>query len=928
MLSDLFPDWLKAFATRLTGEARFLHLQFGDWAEGLVLQKSRRANGETIEAPFALLPYRMTGRDALGGSDGGLFIRITCASDNANLQADSLLGLAARVWVDDGIQYHGFVSSVKSLGSDGGFGWYELTIEDGFRLLRLATNCRVFTEQHVVQITESVLADHRNNPALGPVLQLDTSLLCKRYEPRGFTLQYNTSDFDFLTGLWQKHGIAWFIEYVDGLQRLMLVDDASLLPATEPYAAVRFHRASAVETVDSITAFSVEGQLTPSSLTTLSWDYKRASMVESSSAVANEFSESDSRPDSGGLSSTLTHWSHQAPRESADMGISHHDVQRQCQQSRFQRFVGQGTLRCLKAGRYLAIDDLPGEWLSSSDDLAYVVTEVGFEGQNHLLECPLHLPGVKPPAGQAGAYYQNTFSAINRFGEFDFARSTDHVKTSTYPGPLTAVVVGVAGHAIRTDELGRIRLRFMFVRDNDNNKDTGLGQSDVFNDRHSAWVRVAQAWASNGYGQMWLPRAGDEVLVDFIGGDPDKPVVTGSVYNGANRPATFSHQSELPGDAAIGGIKSRMLPAGQSSNSSSEPGAGLASNACNELLMDDTANQLRTRLGTDYGHTALNMGYLVHPRYRGNAVPRGLGFELRTDLWGSVRAGRGLLVSTHTHAGAGQDHQNVQETVSLLKQTRAANQRLAEAATHHMAGDHRHALTTHDALIHQLQGRNQQGTHAFETPSLVLSAESDIQLDSGGDTDMMATGKIQLSAGQGLSLFSAEGAWKGVAGDGPMVLASHNNALQATALKDVQITSSEGDVVIQAGRSIKLLCGGAMIELCDGHISIHAPGRLSVRASRHSFDGPLQTPLSLPVLPVPKKEALYGASANITPLLGHDWAEIASAQQLAYAWVNQQGKLMDSGVIGPSGIVPCVTSPQKEPVTLWLGDGVWRSLID
>lgn len=178
---------------------------------------------------------------------------------------------------------------------------------------------------------------------------------------------------------------------------------------------------------------------------------------------------------------------------------------------------------------------------------------------------------------------------------------------------------------MHVDDLGRIRVRFLFTRSKEHEQ---AGASDT--DADSAWVRLAQMWASQGFGSTFIPRAGDEILIQFLGHDPDKPMVVGCVANSLRQPASFGDVSALPGDKALSGIRSRMIQ-----------GRG-----GNELVLDDTPQQVRARLASDHMASQLNLGYLVEPRRGGTGKPLGEGFELRTSGWGAIRGGQGLLLTT------------------------------------------------------------------------------------------------------------------------------------------------------------------------------------------------------------------------------------------------------------------------------------------
>ncbi|MFJ4290144.1 type VI secretion system Vgr family protein [Cupriavidus sp. NPDC089707] len=178
-------------------------------------------------------------------------------------------------------------------------------------------------------------------------------------------------------------------------------------------------------------------------------------------------------------------------------------------------------------------------------------------------------------------------------------------------GPQTATVVGPENQEIWVDEFGRIKVQFHWDR---------IGQRNA---NSSCWVRVAQAWQGDQFGASHLPRIGQEVIVNFTHGDPDCPIVTGRVPNRVNMP-----QWTLPDQHALSGFRSKEL----------------FGERHNTFLQDDTEAQIQTQIGSDHQATMLSLGYIVRvPDHEGRREKRGEGVELRTDGWGAVRGGAGLL---------------------------------------------------------------------------------------------------------------------------------------------------------------------------------------------------------------------------------------------------------------------------------------------
>ena len=210
----------------------------------------------------------------------------------------------------------------------------------------------------------------------------------------------------------------------------------------------------------------------------------------------------------------------------------------EAEESSHMRFRGNGKVRTLAPGHTFTLEDHPFDEFN----IEYMVLSVWHHGRNNLT------------GNGAPSDYANEFSLQPHEVTWRAPLSTPK---GLVRGPQTALVTGPAGEEIHTDQYGRIKIQFHWDR---------LGRYD---DRSSCWVRVAQTWAGNGFGTMFIPRVGMEVVVDFLEGDPDQPIVTGCVYNGVNRPP---YAPPGPGPATKSGIKTL----------SSKGGGGT-----NELLFED-----------------------------------------------------------------------------------------------------------------------------------------------------------------------------------------------------------------------------------------------------------------------------------------------------------------------------------------------------
>jgi type VI secretion system secreted protein VgrG len=355
---------------------------------------------------------------------------------------------------------------------------------------------------------------------------------------------------------------------------------------------------------------------------------------------------------------------------------------------------------------------------------------------------------------------------------------------------------------------------------------------------------------------VWIPRIGDEVLIQFINGDIDRPIITGSVYNGTHRPAAFSDAGNLPGNKALSGIKSKMYK-----------GRGL-----NEVVWDDSTNEQRIRAATDHGKTALNQGYLVHPRREGKGEPRGEGFELRTDQYGAIRAGRGMLVSTDARHNETGNHLDSKELTNQLTNNLELSKTLSDAAKDHNANpleaneEAERLIKVASKTYTQQGGTGQQAEVpgyeepilAFSSPAGIVSATpksheiaagEHLHLSSQQDTNIAVGNKLSIAIKEAWSVFVAKAGIKLFAGKGKVQIQAHDDEIEAIAKKDIQIISVTNDIDFTAAKSIRLTAGGCQVEITDGRITMKAPGPINIHGSVKNLTGPARVMPSLPQTP-------------------------------------------------------------------------------
>ncbi len=855
-----------------------------------------------------LLPHRLVGEEGL--SVGYRYV-LDCLSADTHLELKGLLGQPAEVSLllpDGGHRLLcGLVTHATQNGADGGFAKYVLTLEPALATLRHRRNSRVFQDKTVPQIVAGLLDEHLSgNPAFTCVFQ-SRNALSKDYPVRSYCLQYRETDLAFIERLLAEEGISYRYshgpEAETSLQRgsesrlrserdkgretdalpqhtLILFDRNDDLPgcrsdgSDEEESAsdarsrnttnvLRFHRTDGVETDDAIDVWTGERRIHSGKSTLASYDYQ---------AVSTHVGEDDTRihPGENGqalaaLTDGLEDYDAQTGYYGSDPDemARYTELRQQAKDLASKTFQGEGTVRHLIPGTWFELAEHPIHDQDGPEDRQFIVTRLSFTAENNLL-ADLSTEAKKAVGGNLNTLlgtsttpqntppYRNTFQAVRRHiplvPEY---QQTAHQKP-TAKGLTTATVVGPEGEEIFTDAHGRIKIQFHWQRQQDHPE----GGADK-DDHSSTWVRVATPSAGAAWGTQYIPRIGQEVVIDFVEGDIDRPLVTGVVYNGTHRPPTFSSAGSLPANKTLSGHKSKEYKGSR----------------YNELLFDDSTGEIRTKLSSEHGKTQLNQGYLIHPRTEGKGEPRGEGFELRTDESGALRAAKGLLLSTWQRLNATDKQLSREEALDLMQQSLELFKQFGEYAAQH------EALPVdpepQDALKQKFEdwekgsntgGSNTQkngtgsnggspvigitspqGIHTSTPESLVSYAGKNVDTIAQQHLQQTAGQRFNLNAGKGISLFAHEEGVKVIAHRGKMLIQSQHDDTMINAEQNVTVTAGQGKVTCMAEKEVVWInSAGSYVKLVGDQIEIGCPGSYTVKAATRHLLGPAGMSPNLP----------------------------------------------------------------------------------
>lgn len=352
-------------------------------------------------------------------------------------------------------------------------------------------------------------------------------------------------------------------------------------------------------------------------------------------------------------------------------------------------------------------------------------------------------------------------------------------------------------------------------------------------------VRLAKPYAGDTYGMHFPLIQGTEVAIAFHEGDPDRPYIAHAL-----------HDSRHP-DHVTDRNNTRNV---------------IRTPANNKLRMEDKRGEEHIKLSTEYGgKSQLSLGHIVDA----NRDKRGEGFELRTDSWGAIRAGKGLFISADNQTKAGGEVLAMDPAISLVKGAISQLDDCREITqAHHNLQPEKEGLdnllkNTDKLASPSILMHAPEGIGIVTNETLLMQSVEALYAQTKGEMHLSSTQKIAVNAYQQISMLSQKEGIRIVSGKGPFELESHGDIFEATALKDITVQSTQGHIQLTAKNGITLGCGGGYIKIMpDGQIEIHTPSRLSLKG-QHIWSEPASEDFPLPDLPQSVcKECLKKAQEN------------------------------------------------------------------
>ncbi len=611
----------------------------------------------------------VTGFHGTESLTGDFLFEVDLLSPEMAIDPQNVIGKRATVSLQNDVKRH-FNGYIKSLtcGEIGPHNHrrYRLALVPWLWYLSRRVNCRIFQQKNAKSIVSQIFNELGFN---------DFEFKASGGKVREYCVQYNESDRDFVGRLLEEEGITTYFSHSADRHQLLLVDRPNAF----------------MEVAETGLEYS-HGSTTSTQIT----HWRKTHSFRKGRWTLNDYNFLE--PDKNLLATRQSahQFDNNAPCEHFEYpGYYHFDHASELVNMRMEaeeagRLSVAGASNCSSfcaGGMFqLAKHD------TASEQGSYVLLSVTHEASDHSYT-----------AGEAGeSFYKNSF--VCNSADIPIRPAAVHTRP-VMRGPQSALVVGPAGEEIYTDEYGRIKVQFYWDREGQRNESS------------SCFLRVVQSWAGNQWGTSFIPRVGHEVIVSFLDGDPDRPLVTGSVYNGKNKPVYASRTQS--------GIKTRSTKGGTSQN-------------FNELRFDDKsgAEQVYLHAERDFDAVVENNQSLTVEKDRTRIVNGNESVTVAGDRSKAVSGGETVDITKDLAQRIGGDS-NIAVGKSLTIQVdRDASTNVGGSASESVANDH--SLTANTIT---LQARQQLVLKAGPA-QIVLMESGDIAITG---TNIMVNGDLLVS---------------------------------------------------------------------------------------------------------------------------------------------------------------------------------------
>ena len=720
-------------------------------------------------------------------------------SKDINIKAEDILGTPVTITVrtDSAKRYfHGIVAEFSFHEYREDYAHYRAQLRPWLWFLTNRTDNRIFQKKSVVEIIEEVWKPYAH-------VKVEKRLK-KSYPPRDYCVQYRESDLNFVQRLMEHEGIFYHFDHADGEHTLVLSDANASVKDAEGFETVKFRgeAGNVIGQDDVITELLPRASVRSGAYVHTDYDFKKPAtdlMTKSEAPKSHEAAKGE-----------LYHY----PGDYIEVGAGEPmaAIRLEEAQAPHVRVDAAGNVRGLWSGVSFTLEEFERE----ADNMKYLVLRSDYEMWDDQYRA-----GMQRQGEGFGVRLKLQPQSL----AFRPERCTPKPLMS---GPQTAVVVGPSGEEIFTDEYSRVKVQFHWDR---------LGGKD---ENSSCFVRVSSVWAGSGWGFIQIPRIGQEVIVDFLEGDPDMPIITGRVYNAAQMPPYG-----LPANATQSGWKSNSSPGGGGWNEmrfedkkGSEEVYFQAEKDHNELVKNNETRTIGNDFAEDVGHDAKQD--IGHDRTEtvGNDKSVTVGHDQSTSIGNNdtetVGVNRSLTVGSNGTISIGSNSSetigsNHSQTVALVQtitvgaarvDTVGATETRSVGAAQTMTIGASRDVTVGASESHSV-GSDDSWTIGAKRS---VSVGSDESMTVGGNQTENVSGDVALKIGKGRATDIANAEMMNVGKD-MGVKVGKKFVLDVTdeiTLKcgDAQVTMKKDGTITIKGKDISFTASGKINAKADGNVNI------------------------------------------------------------------------------------------------------------
>jgi type VI secretion system secreted protein VgrG len=725
--------------------------------------------------------------------------QLDLVSEDITLAAKDLLGKPAVVAVGPNAprHFHGIVTAFGLTGMRDGYAQFRAILRPTLWFLSNTTDNRIFQNMSVVEIVKDVLgavpADWR---------------LRGSYPPRDYCVQYGESDLAFVQRLLEHEGIFYFFEHSEAGHVLVLSDDSASLPPVPGFETVSWQSDSLVTFIDGdfVTRWAPVTSVRSGAYTHTAYDFEKPSadlMAKAENALGHDEDAAE-----------VYHY----PGNHIDLGRGDALARIRLQelQAPHRRVEAEGTARGLWPGASFTLKRFPSE----AEDGAYIVLRAAYRMWDDRYRAGME---------RTDQGFEIAMTVAPKDLPFRPERRTPKPRMA---GPQTAVVVGPAGSEIYTDEYSRVKVQFFWDREGRHDEST------------TCFIRVSATWAGAGWGFIQIPRIGQEVIVDFLEGDPDQPVITGRLYNAEQMPPYG-----LPGNATQSGWKSNSSPGGGGWNelrfedkAGSEEVYFQAQKDHNELVKNDESRIIGHDFSEDVGNDAQQSVGHNRTESVGNDKSTSVGNNRSVSIGvnddETVGSNRSLTVGANETIGIGA---NSTETIGLNhSQSVGVNQSVTVGAARVDTVGAAETRTVGAAQV-QTVGATRTVTvgaaqsHAIGAgDSWTIAADQSVSVGASQSTDVGSDRSVSVGASQTVSVGSDQTVT--ISGNDTLTVGGNGSdsigkKYRLTVADEIAIVCGSAQIVMKKNGDITIKGKDIQIE-GSGKINVKASSDMTLKASK------------------------------------------------------------------------------------------------